>query len=84
MHLGTDELQMTTVCRFPFVLRTYYLSQATNKYTAGQWKRSTVTHGQMDFLTAFHDWTRGERGIGAVIGKLSSLVGDKRRYYPQE
>jgi pyruvate/2-oxoglutarate dehydrogenase complex dihydrolipoamide dehydrogenase (E3) component/uncharacterized membrane protein YdjX (TVP38/TMEM64 family) len=54
----------------------------SNKYTAGLWKRSTVTHGQMDFLAAFHDWTRGERGIGAVIGKLSSLIGDKRRYYP--
>ncbi len=33
-----------------------------NKYAAGVWKRSTVTHGQMAFLAAFHDWTRGEAG----------------------
>ncbi|QJR16643.1 FAD-dependent oxidoreductase [Usitatibacter palustris] len=52
-----------------------------NKYAAGQWKRSTVTHGQMDFLTAFHEWTRGAGGFGAVVGKLGALLGDKRKYY---
>jgi pyruvate/2-oxoglutarate dehydrogenase complex dihydrolipoamide dehydrogenase (E3) component/uncharacterized membrane protein YdjX (TVP38/TMEM64 family) len=52
-----------------------------NKYVAGQWKRSTVTHGQMDFLAAFHAWTRGEGGLGAVIGRLAALSGDKRPYY---
>ena len=70
---GLDKI-MGTIHAYP----TYAES---NKYTAGLWKRSTVTHGQMDFLTAFHNWTRGEGGLGAVIGKVSSLLGDKRRYY---
>jgi pyruvate/2-oxoglutarate dehydrogenase complex dihydrolipoamide dehydrogenase (E3) component len=52
-----------------------------NKYAAGAWKRSTVTHGQMAFLAAFHDWTRGEGGFGAVLGKVSALVSDKRPYH---
>jgi len=52
-----------------------------NKYVAGQWKRSTVTHGQMDFLTAFHAWTRGEAGLGNVIAKLLAMPGNKERYY---
>jgi pyruvate/2-oxoglutarate dehydrogenase complex dihydrolipoamide dehydrogenase (E3) component/uncharacterized membrane protein YdjX (TVP38/TMEM64 family) len=52
-----------------------------NKYVAGQWKRSTVTHGQMDFLDAFHAWTRGEGGLGTVIGRLAALSGDRRPYY---
>ncbi len=51
-----------------------------NKYVAGAWKRSTVTHGQMDFAAAFNDWTRGEAGLGTVIAKLFGL-GDKRPYY---
>lgn len=52
-----------------------------NKFAAGVWKRSTVTHGQMDFLAAFHDWTRGEGGLGAVLGRIAGLVGDKRPYH---
>jgi hypothetical protein len=52
-----------------------------NKYAAGVWKRSTVTHGQMAFLAAFHDWTRGEGGFGAVLGKVAALVSDKRPYH---
>ena len=55
-----------------------------NKYTAGLWKRSTVTHGQMDFLGAFHTWMRGEAGFGAVLGKVSALLRDKRPYYKSE
>jgi pyruvate/2-oxoglutarate dehydrogenase complex dihydrolipoamide dehydrogenase (E3) component len=53
----------------------------SNKYAAGVWKRSTVTHGQMAFAQAFHDWTRGEAGLGSVIGKIFAL-NDKRPYYP--
>ncbi|MDH5265811.1 MAG: FAD-dependent oxidoreductase, partial [Betaproteobacteria bacterium] len=53
-----------------------------NKFAAGVWKRSTVTQGQMSFLAAFHDWTRGEAGLGAVLGKVSALLGDKRPHYP--
>jgi dihydrolipoamide dehydrogenase len=49
-----------------------------NKYAAGNWKRSTVTQGQMAFLAAFHGWTRGASGLGAVLGKVSALLGDKR------
>ena len=53
----------------------------SNKYAAGVWKRSTVTHGQMAVAQAFNDWTRGEAGLAALLGKLFSLK-DKRRYYP--
>jgi len=52
----------------------------SNKYAAGVWKRSTVTHGQMALAQAFNDWTRGEAGLAGVIGKLFGL-GDKRPYY---
>jgi len=52
----------------------------SNKYAAGVWKRSTVTRGQMEVAAAFNDWTRGEAGLGTVIGKLFSLS-DKRPYY---
>jgi pyruvate/2-oxoglutarate dehydrogenase complex dihydrolipoamide dehydrogenase (E3) component/uncharacterized membrane protein YdjX (TVP38/TMEM64 family) len=52
-----------------------------NKYAAGVWKRSTVTHGQMDFLAAFNDWARGEGALGSVLGKIFALTGDKRPYY---
>ena len=51
-----------------------------NKYLAGNWKRSTVTQGQMAVAKAFNDWTRGDAGLGAVVGKLFSLR-DKRPYY---
>ncbi len=49
-----------------------------NKYAAGVWKRSTVTRGQMDFLGAFHAWTRGEGGLAGVLARAPSLVADKR------
>jgi dihydrolipoamide dehydrogenase len=52
----------------------------SNKYAAGAWKRSTVTRGQMEVATAFNDWTRGEAGLGTVVGKLFALS-DKRPYY---
>jgi pyruvate/2-oxoglutarate dehydrogenase complex dihydrolipoamide dehydrogenase (E3) component len=52
-----------------------------NKYVAGVWKRSTVTQGQMSFLQAFNDWTRGAGGLGAVFLRLFALFGDKRPYY---
>ena len=51
-----------------------------NKFVAGVWKRKQVTQGQMAFAKAFNDWTRGEAGLGAVVGKLFSLR-DKRPYY---
>jgi dihydrolipoamide dehydrogenase len=53
----------------------------SNKYAAGVWKRSTVTQGQMALAQAFNDWTRGDGGLGSVIGKLFALR-DKRPYYP--
>jgi len=52
-----------------------------NKFAAGAWKRSTVTHGQMDFLAAFHAWTRGEGGFGSVLGRVGSLLSDKRPWH---
>jgi len=51
-----------------------------NKYAAGVWKRSTVTQGQMEIASAFHEWTRGERGFLSVVGKTFALK-DKRPYY---
>ena len=50
------------------------------KYAAGNWKRSTVTRGQMEVAQAYNAWTRGEAGAGALIGKLFALR-DKRPYY---
>jgi pyruvate/2-oxoglutarate dehydrogenase complex dihydrolipoamide dehydrogenase (E3) component len=52
----------------------------SNKYAAGVWKRSTVTHGQMALAEAFNDWTRGDAGLASVIGRLFALR-DKRPYY---
>jgi hypothetical protein len=52
----------------------------SNKYTAGAWKRSTVTKGQMEVAAAFNDWTRGDAGFGHVIGRLLRLR-DRRPYY---
>jgi pyruvate/2-oxoglutarate dehydrogenase complex dihydrolipoamide dehydrogenase (E3) component/uncharacterized membrane protein YdjX (TVP38/TMEM64 family) len=51
-----------------------------NKFAAGVWKRKQVTRGQMAFAKSFHEWTRGEAGFGAVVGKVFSLR-DKRPYY---
>ncbi|HRE13932.1 MAG TPA: FAD-dependent oxidoreductase [Usitatibacteraceae bacterium] len=62
-------------------IHTYPTLAEANKYAAGAWKRGTVTHGQMDFLAAFQDWRLGAGGLGAVIGKLGALRGDKRPYY---
>lgn len=53
----------------------------SNKYAAGVWKRSTVTHGQMALARAFNDWARGDAGLASVVARLFGL-GDKRRYHP--
>jgi pyruvate/2-oxoglutarate dehydrogenase complex dihydrolipoamide dehydrogenase (E3) component len=63
-------------------IHTYPTFSEANKYAAGAWKRSTVTRGQMALAEAFHAWTRGAAGLGAVIGKLGALT-DKRRYYDE-
>ena len=63
-------------------IHTYPTFSEANKYAAGVWKRSTVTRGQMALAEAFNAWSRGEAGLGAVIGKLGAL-GDKRRYYDE-
>ena len=55
-----------------------------NKYAAGVWKRSTVTRGQHAFLEAFQSWTRGAGSLGATIGKLIALSGDKRPAYAKD
>ena len=51
-----------------------------NKYAAGVWRRSRVTHGQMALAARFNDWTRGDAGLAAVLGALSRLS-DKRPYH---
>lgn len=55
-----------------------------NKYAAGAWKRSTVTQGQWQFLSAFQAWRRGAGGFGAVLGALGPLLRDKRPAYPPD
>jgi hypothetical protein len=62
-------------------IHTYPTLAEANKYAAGVWKRGTVTQGQMDFLAAFQEWRRGAGGFGAVLGKVSALLSDKRPYY---
>jgi hypothetical protein len=54
-----------------------------NKYVAGNWKRGTVTEGQWAFLSAFQAWQRGDFGLGAVLGKIGALFGDKRPAYKE-
>jgi dihydrolipoamide dehydrogenase len=61
-------------------IHTYPTMAEANKYAAGVWKRSKVTRGQMALAGAFHEWTRGEAGLGAVVGKLGALR-DKRPYH---
>jgi pyruvate/2-oxoglutarate dehydrogenase complex dihydrolipoamide dehydrogenase (E3) component len=61
-------------------IHTYPTMVEANKYTAGVWKRSTVTQGQMAVATEYNRWTRGESSAFSVFGKLFSLK-DKRPYY---
>ncbi|MBA2413689.1 MAG: FAD-dependent oxidoreductase [Burkholderiaceae bacterium] len=55
-----------------------------NKYAAGAWKRSTVTHGQWTALAAFQAWRRGAGGFGAVLRALIAVNSDKRKAYSDE
>ncbi|HUP30638.1 MAG TPA: FAD-dependent oxidoreductase, partial [Usitatibacter sp.] len=61
-------------------IHTYPTLAEANKYVAGVWKRSKVTRGQMELAQAFNAWTRGDAGLGSVLGKLGAL-GDKRPYH---
>jgi pyruvate/2-oxoglutarate dehydrogenase complex dihydrolipoamide dehydrogenase (E3) component/uncharacterized membrane protein YdjX (TVP38/TMEM64 family) len=64
------------------VLRTIHVYPTfaeANKYAAGNWKRAQVTRGQTAFLDAWHAWTRGERSLAAVLGRLPGLATDRRR-----
>jgi pyruvate/2-oxoglutarate dehydrogenase complex dihydrolipoamide dehydrogenase (E3) component/uncharacterized membrane protein YdjX (TVP38/TMEM64 family) len=62
-------------------IHTYPTMSEANKYAAGVYKRSTVTHGQMQFATAYQTWRRGETGFGSVLGAIGALFSDKRQYY---
>jgi pyruvate/2-oxoglutarate dehydrogenase complex dihydrolipoamide dehydrogenase (E3) component/uncharacterized membrane protein YdjX (TVP38/TMEM64 family) len=62
-------------------IHTYPTMAEANKFAAGVWKRSRVTRGQMAFAKAFNDWTRGESGLGGVIGSLGAALNDKTPYY---
>ena len=61
-------------------IHTYPTLSEANKYAAGAWKRSRVTHGQMTFAAAFNAWMRGAGGLAEVIGTLGALS-DRRPYY---
>jgi pyruvate/2-oxoglutarate dehydrogenase complex dihydrolipoamide dehydrogenase (E3) component/uncharacterized membrane protein YdjX (TVP38/TMEM64 family) len=60
-------------------IHTYPTMAEANKYAAGVWKRGTVTEGQMAFAAAFQSWTRGDTGIGSVLGSVGRLLRDKRK-----
>jgi len=61
-------------------IHTYPTMAEANKYTAGVWKRSTVTQGQMAFADTFNRWSRGDASFFSVFGKVFTLT-DKRPYY---
>jgi pyruvate/2-oxoglutarate dehydrogenase complex dihydrolipoamide dehydrogenase (E3) component/uncharacterized membrane protein YdjX (TVP38/TMEM64 family) len=62
-------------------IHTYPTLAEANKYAAGNWKRGTVTQGQWAFLAAFQAWRRGEAGLGSVLGRVGTLLTDKRKAY---
>jgi pyruvate/2-oxoglutarate dehydrogenase complex dihydrolipoamide dehydrogenase (E3) component len=62
-------------------IHTYPTLAEANKYVAGVWKRARVTRGQMAFAQAFNDWSRGDAGFGAVLGKVNAALTDKAPYY---
>jgi pyruvate/2-oxoglutarate dehydrogenase complex dihydrolipoamide dehydrogenase (E3) component len=62
-------------------IHTYPTLPEAAKYAAGAWKRSQVTQGQMDFLSAFNAYMRDEAGVGTLIGRVPALVRDKRAAY---
>ncbi|HXN16364.1 MAG TPA: FAD-dependent oxidoreductase [Usitatibacter sp.] len=63
-------------------IHTYPTLAEANKFVAGVWKRSRVTHGQMAFAQTFNDWTRGEASFASVLAKAFAPLRDKRPYYP--
>jgi len=54
-----------------------------NKYAAGAWKRAQVTQGQLEWLQTFHEWGRGETGLGSVAGRLPVLLTRRKRAFAQ-
>jgi pyruvate/2-oxoglutarate dehydrogenase complex dihydrolipoamide dehydrogenase (E3) component/uncharacterized membrane protein YdjX (TVP38/TMEM64 family) len=52
-----------------------------NRYAAGAWRRARVTRGQLDWLESFHDWERGDAGLGRVAARLPALFTDRRPAY---
>lgn len=64
-------------------IHTYPTMAEANKFVAGAWKRSTVTHGQHTTLSAFHAWRRGAGSLVSVLASLPALVRDRRRVEPR-
>jgi hypothetical protein len=54
-----------------------------NKYAAGAWKRSTVTHGQWAALDALQAWRRGAGSVGAVLRAVLAMPRDRRAAYTE-
>ncbi|HTT09993.1 MAG TPA: FAD-dependent oxidoreductase [Burkholderiaceae bacterium] len=65
-------------------IHTYPTLAEANKYAAGNWKRSTVTQGQWQFLAALQGWLRGEHGLVRVLGQLGGLLRNKAKAYAPE
>ncbi|MGQ0750878.1 MAG: FAD-dependent oxidoreductase [Betaproteobacteria bacterium] len=55
-----------------------------NKYAAGAWKRAAVTHGQLAFVEAFHQWMRGAASVPAVLSRLMRVPWDRERAFQSE
>ena len=65
-------------------IHTYPTLAEANKFAAGVWKRAHATQGQLAFAEAFQNWGRGAGGLGAVLGKIGALLGDKRPAFPAQ
>jgi pyruvate/2-oxoglutarate dehydrogenase complex dihydrolipoamide dehydrogenase (E3) component/uncharacterized membrane protein YdjX (TVP38/TMEM64 family) len=69
------------------ILRTIHVYPTfaeANKYAAGAWRRARVTRGQQALLAAFHDWSRGEGSLAAVLARLAAASADRRPAYGPE
>ena len=67
-------------------IHTYPTLGEANKYAAGVYKRSTATVGKLAVGKALNDWTRGEGGLGTLLGSIIALLvsPDNTPAYPKE
>lgn len=90
-HAGDILVEFVTAMKYGLglnkimgTIHTYPTMGEANKYVAGAWKRSTATVGKLAFAQAFHEWTRGAKGLGGVLGNVVPFFRDKRPAYSPE